>query len=141
VRRLAAAGILVAPAAHVLHVCLAGPEVTSDQTLVGVLGSRHTVSLIEEPTRLHDSEVLDRMDLLVLDAAGIGGMLPWFLRSLRRRRPDLKIVLVDGELSEHDKADAFTLGVLDYFPSSYQADLLAERLEVLGRSTVIPSAS
>lgn len=137
-RRRAAAGILVADAPCVLHVCLAGPDVTTNQALLGVLRARHTVSLIEEQTRLHDSDVLDRVDLLVLDAAGMDAMLPWFLRSLRRRRPDLKIVLVDGELTEHDKADAFTQGVLDYFPSSHQADLLAERLEVLGRSTVRP---
>jgi len=122
----------------VLHVCLAGPDVTTNQALLGVLRTRHTVSLVEEQTRLHDSDALDRVDLLVLDAAGMGAMLPWFLRSLRRRRPELKIVLVDGELTEHDKADAFTLGVLDSFPSADQPGFLAERLEVLGRSTVSP---
>jgi DNA-binding response OmpR family regulator len=137
----AAAGTAVAPGRDVLHVCLAGPGVATNQALRAALRTRHAVILIEEQARLHHSTVLDRMDLLVLDAGGIRAMLPWLLRSLRRRRPDLKIVLVDGGLTEHDKADAFTLGVLDYFPSSYQADLLAERLEVLGRSTVAPSSS
>jgi DNA-binding response OmpR family regulator len=46
----------------------------------------------------------------------------------------LPIVLVDGGLSEHDKADAFSLGVLDYFASPCHVDLLAERLQVLARS-------
>jgi DNA-binding response OmpR family regulator len=124
----------------VLHVCLAGPDVATNQALVGALEPRYAVSLFAEQMRLHDSDVLERADLLVLDAGGIRVMLPWFLRSLRRRRPDLKIVLVNGGLTEHDKADAFTLGVLDYFPSSYQADLLVERLEALGRSRVAPSS-
>jgi DNA-binding response OmpR family regulator len=125
----------------VLHVCLAGAALTANQALLGVLRMRHTVSLIAEPIRLYESDVIDRMDLLVLDAGGIRAMLPWFLRSLRHRRPDLKIVLVDGGLTEHDKADAFTLGVLDYFPASSHAELLAERLEVLGRTRVAPSSS
>jgi DNA-binding response OmpR family regulator len=73
-------------------------------------------------------------DVLVLDASGSRGALQPLLRSLRQSRPELPIVLVDGGLTEHDKADAFSLGVLDYFPAPCHVRLLAERLEVLTRA-------
>jgi DNA-binding response OmpR family regulator len=134
-------GIGVARRISVLHVCLAGPAVTSNHALVGVLMTRHTVILVGEQARLNELELLGGTDILVLEAGGIRAALPWLLRSLRRRRPELKIVLVDGGLTEHDKADAFSLGVLDYFPSSCRADLLAERLEVLVRTCNAPPSS
>ncbi|MEO8450177.1 MAG: hypothetical protein ABI647_10330 [Gemmatimonadota bacterium] len=122
------------PGATVLHVCLAGPGIAGNRELVDELRFHHEVSLVTNQTRLEQSRILDDSDVLVLDAAGIRATLRPLLRSLRRRRPELPIVLVDGGLTEDEKADAFTLGVLDYFPAPCPVGLLAERLEVLGRA-------
>jgi DNA-binding response OmpR family regulator len=117
-----------------LHVCLAGPVVTGDYGLLDALKAHHEVSLVADPTRLDRSPLLDLSDVLVLDASGLCSLLRPLLRSLRQRHPALPIVLVDGNLTEHDKADAFSIGVLDYFPAPCHIGLLTERLEVLART-------
>lgn len=126
--------------AGVLHICVAGPAGTASHALLGELTSRYQVSVVA-PQQLADAIVLQKIDLLVLDATGIRATLPWLLRTLRRRHPHLQIVLIDGGLTEHDKADAFTLGVVDYFPAACAVGLLAERLEVLGRARAVPASS
>src|SRR5262245_6742668 len=117
-----------------LHVCLAGPTITGNEPLVAALRMHHEVSLVAHPLRLEDSRAVDNSDVLVLDAAGIRATLRDLIRSLRARRPDLPIVLVDGSLTEDDKADAFSLGVHDYFPAPCHVALLAERLAALARA-------
>jgi DNA-binding response OmpR family regulator len=116
-----------------VHVCLAGPGIAGHRALIDELRIHHDVTLVTDQTRLERSWALGASDVLVLDAAGIRATLRPLLRLLRRRSPDLPIVLVDGGLSDDEKADAFTLGVLDYFPSPYDVGLLVERLEVLAR--------
>lgn len=116
-----------------VHVCLAGPGIAGHRALIDELRIHHEVTLVTDQTRLEQSWVLGASDVLVLDAAGIRATLRPLLRSLRLRCPQLPIVLVAGGLSDDEKADAFTLGVTDYFPSPYEVGLLAERLEVLAR--------
>ena len=116
------------------NVCLAGPVITSNHALVDALSARHEVGLVADFTALESSHMVAVSDVLVLDATGIQAALQPLLRSLRHSRPELAIVLVDGSLTEDDKADAFSLGVLDYFPAPCHIRLLAERLEVLARS-------
>jgi DNA-binding response OmpR family regulator len=124
-----------------LHVCLAGPTITSNEPLVAALRSHHVVSLVTHPVRLEDSRAVDASDVLVLDATGIRATLRDLIRSLRTRQPDLPIVLVDGNLTEDDKADAFSLGVNDYFPAPCHVALLAERLAALARARVATAPS
>jgi len=123
-----------------IRVCLAGPAVTNDHALVRALEAHHDVDLVADPRGLDRSAVIALSDVLVLDAGGLRAMLPPLLRALRLRRPELPIVLVDGSLSEHDKADAFSLGVLDYFPAPCHVGLLVERLQVLARTRGVPRA-
>jgi DNA-binding response OmpR family regulator len=117
-----------------VHVCLAGPGIAGHRALIDELRIHHEVTLVTDQTRLAQSWVLSASDVLVLDASGIRATLRPLLRSLRLRCPRLPIVLVDGGLSESEKADAFTLGVVDYFPAPCDVGLLAERLEVLARA-------
>jgi DNA-binding response OmpR family regulator len=124
-----------------LHVCLAGPLITSNEALVGALRAHHEVSLMAHRVRLEDSRAVHASDVLVLDATGIRATLCNLIRALRLRRPDLPIVLVEGSLSEDDKAEAFSLGVYDYFPAPCHVDLLAERLLALARARVVTPPS
>lgn len=119
-----------------LHVYLVGPVVTNNQDLVRALCGRHAVTLVADQGQLDNHRMLDSSDILLLDAVGIRASLNLILRSLRIRRPALPVVIVDGGLSDAEKADAFSLGVVDYFPASCHAGLLAERLEVLARERV-----
>jgi DNA-binding response OmpR family regulator len=117
-----------------LHVCLAGATVTANPALLDALRPHYDVSLVADLSRLDTSSILDCSHVLVLDASGLRASLQLLLQSLLQRRPDLPIVLVDGGLSEHDKADAFSIGVLDYFAAPCHVGLLVERLQVLARS-------
>jgi DNA-binding response OmpR family regulator len=117
-----------------LNVCLAGASLTSNQTLIAALRRHHEVSLIAHPVDLMRSGA--HSDVLVLEAFETNGALVPLLRALQHSRPELPIVLVAGTLSETDKADAFHLGVRDYFPAPCRVDLLIERLEALARAAV-----
>lgn len=123
-----------------LDVCLAGPMISQDRALIEALERHHHVSAIPDQRRLEELRTLDRSDVLVIDATGIRTTLHLLLRSIRHRRPDLPIVLIDGGLTEEDKVEAFSLGVLDYFPAPCHVALLAERLEVLARARRPPTS-
>lgn len=117
-----------------LNVCLAGRSLTSNQTLIAALRRHHEVTLVTHPIDLMRSG--GSSDVLVLEALETKGALVPLLRALQYGRPALPIVLVAGALSEADKADAFHLGVRDYFPAPCRVDLLIERLEALARAAV-----
>jgi DNA-binding response OmpR family regulator len=118
----------------VLHVCIVGPDLTSQHALIERLRRRHTVTLVAEPAWLDGSAVLASSDALALEADG--GDTDWRLQlqTVLASAPGLPVVLVDGELTDEDKADGFALGALDFFPARCSAALLAERLEVLAHS-------
>ena len=111
-----------------LHLCLAGPDLTGEHALIEHLSRRHVVTLVREAQWLEHPALIESSDALALEAAD-----RWRaqLHALRARAPALPIILVDGELTEDEKAEAFVLGALDFFPAPCRADLLAERLEVL----------
>lgn len=119
-----------------MHICLAGGGITRLQALVEAISADHDVTLVSDATRLERSAVLECSHVIVLDAGGLGPRLRTVLTTVHGRRPEVPIVLVDGGLTEDDKADAFGLGVLDYFASPCCVELLVERLEVLGRPAV-----
>jgi DNA-binding response OmpR family regulator len=125
---------LVARGEAMLNVCLAGPSITSNQTLIAVLRRHHEVSLVAHRIELSQSRAVASSDVLVLEASDTSGALTSLLRGLQASRPGLPIVLVAGTLTESDKADAFHLGVRDYFPAPCRVDLLIERLEALARA-------
>lgn len=114
-----------------LHLCLAGPDLTGQYALVDHLRRRHVVTLVTESHWLDDPSIVATSDALALEAAE-----KWRaqLRALHHRLPELPIVLVDGELTDEEKAEAFALGALDFFPAPCRADLLAERLVFLAHA-------
>ena len=117
-----------------LHVCIVGPDLTSQHALIERLRRRHAVTLVAEPAWLDGFALVAASDALALEADR--GDTNWRaqLQTVLACAPGLPVVLVDGELSDDDKADAFALGALDFFPARCSAALLAERLEVLANS-------
>ena len=71
-------------------------------------------------------------DVIALEADPNGAAWRAHLRALHAQLPALPIVLVDGDLTDNERAEAFELGALDFFPAPCEVTLLAERLEVLG---------
>ena len=115
-----------------LHLCLVGQDITGQHRLVDRLRNRHIVTLIADGSWLTDTALATHSDVLALEADPNGA--PWraHLRALHVQLPALPIVLVDGDLTDDEKAEAFVLGALDFFPAPCELTLLAERLEVLG---------
>jgi CheY-like chemotaxis protein len=114
----------------VLHVCIVGPDLTSQQTLIEHLRLRHAVTLVAAPSDIGSLAVLAVSDALALEAHPSDSGWRLQLQSVLASAPDLPVILVDGQMTDEDKADAFALGALDFFPASCPV-LLAERLEVL----------
>lgn len=120
----------------VLHFCLAGPDLTGEHALIEHLRKRHVVTLVAKSQWLDQPSLIEGSDALVLEAGARGEVdadSGWRaqLRTIHMRAPMLPIILVDGDLTNEEKADAFRLGALDFFPAPCHADLLAERLVVL----------
>jgi DNA-binding response OmpR family regulator len=115
----------------VLHVCIVGPDLTTHQALIERLRVRHAVTLVAEPAWLEGLAVVAASDAVALEADG--GDTSWReqLQAVLATAPGLPVVLVEGDLTDEDRADAFALGALDLFPTPCPAALLAERLEVL----------
>ena len=117
-----------------LHVCIVGPDLTSQHALIERLRRRHTVTLVAEPAWLDGLALVAESDALAMEADGSDATWRAQLKAVVASAPGLPIVLVDGELTDNDKADAFALGALDFFPALCPTALLAERLEVLANS-------
>lgn len=114
-----------------LHFCLAGPDLTGQHVLIEHLRKRHVVTLVCESAWLQRQSLISDSDALALEADDVEDRWRSQLEALRALAPTLPIVLVDGDLTDDEKADAFALGALDFFPAPCPALLLAERLEVL----------
>ncbi len=116
----------------VLHLCLVGRDITGQHRLVDYLRKHHVVTLIAEGSWLSDTALATHSDVVALEADPNGAAWRAHLRALHAQLPALPIVLVDGDLTDIEKAEAFELGALDFFPAPCELTLLAERLEVLG---------
>jgi DNA-binding response OmpR family regulator len=114
-----------------MHVCLVGPALSQDRTLLTRLTADHLVTVATSANMLVGRPMMASVDALVLDAASVRSGLGGVVATLRERHPDLAIVLVDGELAQLELADAFHRGIDDYFAAPWSVSLLAERVEVL----------
>lgn len=117
-----------------LHVCIVGPDLTSQHALIERLRPRHAVTLLAESTWMERMSVVAASDALAMEADGENARWRAQLKAVLANAPGLPVILVDGELTEEDKAEAFALGALDFFPALCPPALLAERLEVLAQS-------
>ena len=66
---------------------------------------------------------------------------PWFDWAFKYEQGVNAIRKHADFLSEQEKAEAFGLGVLDFFPAPCHVRLLAERLQVLARAAGLPPRS
>jgi DNA-binding response OmpR family regulator len=115
------------------HVFLAGRTVSEDWELIRALKSDHIITLLEsfDLVRLAKSPLLKSATLIVVDCGGQENEATRTLKAIkmickRFQRPT--VVLVDGQLDQWQVAQAFRMGVRDYFRSPYGARLLAERI-------------
>jgi DNA-binding NtrC family response regulator len=122
----------VSHADDVSQVCLAGPRLSRDWTLIQALLDRQVVTLVSRVEVLSEGLFLGTVRVLVLDGVEAGGVSLRILPALRSRCPSLCVVLVDGGLDQRQLATAFREGVRDYFPEPVDVHLLAERVAVLG---------
>jgi len=76
-------------------------------------------------------------NILVLDCTKSGGVglsardfsgIIGFLRFVRDRCPQLKILLVDGGLSQKRIVAAFQEGIAEYFASPYDTNMISDKI-------------
>ncbi len=91
------------------------------------------VTLIRDLDLLWPSALLSTASVLALDIGGdVNGGLA-LVQLLTERHPALRIILINGRLSQSEIAEAFKRGVCDYFASTARAGLVVERLVSLAR--------
>lgn len=115
----------------VLHACLVGPKVSSDTQLADLLRIRHRITSVARVDELLKNPLLGSVDVLVIECTDQIEACLEFLAPLKRKIPDLIVILVDGGLSQSQLARAFRDGATDYFKVPYDVSLLAERVDRL----------
>ncbi len=114
-----------------MHVALIGAALTRDMSLITRLCAGHVVTVAQTAQALALTSVITAADVLVLDAGHERHELGNLVRSIRKRDPTMTLLLVNGGLDQLDIAEAFQLGVTDYFARPWNERLLVERIEVL----------
>ncbi len=115
------------------HICLAGPVVSNDWSLIQRLKTQNQITLVERMRLLSRNAVLKKVDLLVLDCSENRELGIELLSFLKKYYPSVNIVLVDGGFTQKQIAAAFQNGARDYFADPYDTNLLIERLDALGK--------
>lgn len=114
------------------HICVAG-KISDDWEVVRRLKERHQVTLVGQPVDLAKSTVLSTATVLAIDCGDSpeSGLITLALVS--RLYPRLRVLLVNGRLSQGEIAEAFRRGACDYLSSQVDPKLTAERIESLCR--------
>lgn len=115
------------------HICLAGPSITNNWPLIGMLKRRHQVTIVEPVELLADNGLLGTVDVVALDCGGQPRSGANLIRSFRATYPELRFVLVNGGMSQTEIANAFREGADDYFSEECGTALLIERIEHICR--------
>jgi DNA-binding NtrC family response regulator len=108
-------------------------QISDDWTVVQRLKRRHQVTLVENPCDLAESTVLSTVSVLALDCgtAPESGLIT--LSLVTRLYPQLRVVLVNGKLSQSEIAEAYRRGACDYLSQQVAPELTVERIESLCR--------
>jgi DNA-binding response OmpR family regulator len=114
-----------------MHVAIIGATVSHHSSLLDRLSSAHVVTIARTHDVLASSITLQSCDVLVLEADAQRSDILGVIAELRTRSPRTTILLVNGELAPLDVAEAFRLGIADYFAAPWNATLLVERTEAL----------
>jgi DNA-binding NarL/FixJ family response regulator len=122
------------------HICIAG-KISDDWEVVRRLKQRHQVTLVRQPVDLAKSTVLSTASVLAIDCGDSpeSGLITLALVS--RLYPQLRVVLVNGRLSQGEIAEAFRRGACDYLSSQVDPELTAERIESLCRRSIVVERS
>lgn len=111
---------------------LVGPGIGLDPRLrLGLERRGSRVVAFTRPGPLAQVAVPPEIGVLVVECGGEPDAALAWIRALRRERPQLPIVLVNGGLTRRRVALAFRDGIRDYFASPYDPELLAERVGAL----------
>ncbi len=114
------------------HVCVAG-RASSDAKFLDALGDCGRLTLVRDLDLLWPSALLSSVAVLALDmGVDINGGLA-LVGLLTEAYPALRIVVINGRLSQNEIAEAFQRGACDYFAASSCRDLVVERLVWLSR--------
>ncbi len=114
------------------HICVAG-KISDDWEVVRRLKERHQVTLVRQPVDLAKSTVLSTASVLAIDCGDSPESGLMALALVSRLYPQLRVLLVNGRLSQGEIAEAFRRGACDYLSSQVDPKLTAERIESLCR--------
>lgn len=114
------------------HICVAG-EISNDWEVVRRLKQRNHVTLVPWPADLAKSAVLSTASVLAMDCGDSPETGLIALALVARLYPQLRVLLVNGRLSQGEIAEAFRRGACDYLSSQVDPELTAERIESLCR--------
>lgn len=121
-----------APTAESAHICVAG-DICNDWEMVRRLKQRHQVTLVQQPGDLAKSAVLSTASVLAMDCGDSPETGLITLALVARLYPQLRVLLVNGRLSQGEIAEAFRRGACDYLSSQVDPELTTERIESLCR--------
>lgn len=91
------------------------------------------MTLVENPLDLTHSTVLSTVSVLALDCGTEPERGLMTLSLVSKLYPLMRVVLVNGRLSQSEIADAYRRGACDYLSQQVEPELTIERIESLCR--------
>ncbi len=123
----------------IFHFALTGHKLADDWNLIQRLKAlRHRVTLLKREDLSTAKSILESVDVFIQDCSSAKDLESEVLSHLREWRdhiPRLRVVLIDGGLTQEEIASAFKVGIRDYFPDPYDVNLLVERILYLASPT------
>ena len=121
------------------HIALLGEKVAHDYRLVDALRKLNHVSLISKVGLDSEAALLDLVNVLVIACEDRNEFDILFSRvkKLTTNFRHLRVVLVNGGLTQNQVVIGFRQGIRDYFRTPYDTELLVERIQYLCTANLI----
>lgn len=110
-------------------ILVAGPNISSDSSLLQKLGDDVTLLKTEDYSAVMNMLEKRHVDILLLEVIDSRIYDISLISKAKQIIPDLQVIIVNGD----DIAGAFVHGATDAFSQPYERDLLVERVRALLR--------
>lgn len=104
-----------------------------DLDLIRRLFPRDLLILVSNPSWLLQTPALDSIDVVALEGDADAARTVSIVSELRRRSPDLELILLDHHGAPTHRAEVVVSGASDFFGAPWAAEAVADRIDGLHR--------
>ena len=120
-------------------VLISGPTISIDEPFIQELQNHAGILKCRLNNKIAAIFETAEIGVLVLEITADSWSDLNIIKTIKRKFPNIEIILINGNDDQGVLAKAFALGAKDAFPKSYDRELLVERIQALLRQIWITS--